>query len=252
VWFDSHCHLHLCESARPDQIVEAASAAGVDAMLTVGIDVSSSREAVALASDQRVFAAVGLHPNAAEEWNDEVELTLRELLARDRVVAVGESGLDFYRDSASADAQQRAFTRHIVLAKEMAKALVIHTRDSLDAALDVLEKEAPPERFVFHCWSGDRRQLTRALELGAYVSFAGNVSFKSAQNLRDAAGVVPEERLLVETDAPYLTPVPFRGRPNEPSRVVLVGEAVAGARGTDAGAVARLTASNARRLLALA
>jgi TatD DNase family protein len=130
--------------------------------------------------------------------------------------------------------------------------LVIHTRDSLDAALDVLEKEGPPERFVFHCWSGERRQLTRALELGAYVSFAGNVSFKSAQNLRDAAGVVPEERLLVETDAPYLTPVPFRGRPNEPSRVVLVGEAVAGARGTDAGAVARLTASNARRLLALA
>jgi TatD DNase family protein len=163
VWFDSHCHLHLCESARPDQIVEAASAAGVDAMLTVGIDVSSSREAVALASDQRVFAAVGLHPNAAEEWNDEVELTLRELLARDRVVAVGESGLDFYRDSASADAQQRAFTRHIVLAKEMAKALVIHTRDSLDAALDVLEKEGPPERFVFHCWSGERRQLTRSV-----------------------------------------------------------------------------------------
>jgi TatD DNase family protein len=251
VWFDSHCHLHLCESARPDQIVEAADAAGVDAMLTVGIDVSSSRKAVALASDRRVFAAVGLHPNAAEDWSDEVETALRELLRGDRVVGVGESGLDFYRDSASPDAQRRAFCRHIALTKEMNKALVIHTRESLDAALDVLEEEGPPDRFVFHCWSGHREQLERALDLGAHVSFAGNVSFKSAQNLRDAAAAVPEERLMLETDSPYLTPVPLRGRPNEPSHVSLVGEAVAAARGVDVGTVARVTTSNARRFFAL-
>lgn len=251
MWFDSHCHLHLCETARPDQIVEAATAAGVTEMLTVGIDVSSSRRSVELARDPRVHAAVGLHPNSADEWTDEVATVTEELAEAPEVVAIGETGLDFYRDYAEPDNQRRAFRDHIALAKRFEKALVIHTRDSLDTALDLLAEEGPPTRFVFHCWSGDEMQLARAVELGSHVSFAGNVSFKNAQKLRVAAKAVPSERLLVETDAPYLTPEPHRGRPNEPGHVALVGEAVARARGEDPGSLARVTTTNARRFFGL-
>lgn len=251
MWFDSHCHIHLCETARSDQIIEAAAASGVIAMLTVGIDVSSSRAAIELAHDERVHAAVGLHPNSADDWDERTAATIEELAAAPEVVAVGETGLDFYRDHAERSNQERAFRDHIALAKRFDKALVIHTRASIDAALDVLDAEGAPPRLVFHCWSGDETQLSRALEIGSYVSFAGNVSFKNASNLRAAAALVPADRLLVETDAPFLTPEPHRGRPNEPGHVALVGEAVAGARHEDAASLARVTAANARRFFGL-
>jgi len=251
VWFDSHCHLHLCETARADQIIEAAAASGVSEMVTVGIDVASSRRSIELAADARVHASVGLHPNSADSWDEPTAATIEELVTAAEVVAVGESGLDFYRDHATPDNQRRAFKDHIALAKRFDKALVIHTRASIDAALEVLTADGPPSRLVFHCWSGDEGQLQRALELGSYVSFAGNVSFKNAQDLRAAAALVPSDRLLVETDAPYLTPEPHRGRPNEPGHVPLVGEAVAGARHEDAATLARVTATNARRFFGL-
>lgn len=250
MWFDSHCHLHLCEVS-PEEILDEATAAGVDQMLTVGIDAASNQVAVELAQDERVFAAVGIHPNSADEWNTEARAQLEQLLASGRVVAVGESGLDFYRDYVPAADQEVAFGAHIELAKGHDKALVIHTRSSIDAALDQLEAAEPPSRYVFHCWSGDEVQLRRALELGAFISFAGNVSFKNAQNLRDAARLVPSDRLLVETDSPYLSPVPFRGKPNRPARVVLVGEAVAVARSEEVDMVAERTSANARRLFGL-
>ncbi len=252
MWFDSHCHIHLCETARPDQIIESAGASGVSAMVTVGIDVGSSKQAIDLARDERVHACVGLHPNSASDWDGDTVGGIEELVALPVVVAVGETGLDFYRDYAEPADQDRAFRDHIELAKRFDKALVIHTRDSIDAALDVLEDEVAPDRFVFHCWSGDESQLDRALEMGAYVSFAGNVSFRNAENLRALAALVPSERLLVETDAPYLTPEPHRGRPNEPGHVPLVGEAVAGARKEDAASLARTTTDNARRFFGLA
>ena len=251
MWFDSHCHLHLCENATPAQLIEAAAAAGVEGMVTIGIDVDSSRRAVELATDTRVSAAVGVHPNSADAWTDETRSVIEGLVASDRVVAVGETGLDFYRDHVTPEVQRRAFTDHIRLAKERDKALVIHTRASIDETMDVLETEGPPDRFVFHCWSGDQGQLERALSMGAMISFAGNVSFKNAQNLRDAAVAVPDDRLLVETDSPYLAPVPHRGKANEPSHVALVGEALAIARGQDVGTFARLTTVNARRFFGL-
>lgn len=251
MWFDSHCHLHLCESGTPAQLLTAAEAAGVETVITIGTDLGSSRRAVELATDGRVFAAVGVHPNSADAWNEEARRQVTGLLSSKRVVAVGETGLDFYRDQVPPPVQLAVFEAHIDLAKDHGKALVIHTRASVDQTLDVLERVGPPERFVFHCWSGDEHQLHRALALGATISFAGNVSFKNAQNLRDAATAVPAGRLMVETDSPYLAPVPHRGQANEPSRVALVGEAVAIARGQDVGTLARQTTANARRFFGL-
>ena len=251
MWFDSHCHLHLCDHASVSELVERARTGGVEQMTTIGIDVASSRRSLEIAKEHGVLASIGLHPNDAEDLTDDVERDLREMAAAHGVVAVGESGLDFYRDSATPDAQYRAFDLHIGLAKELDKALVIHTRESIDEATRHLAQVQPPARFVFHCWSGDEDQLRAALELDAYVSFAGNVSFKSAENLRDAARLVPSDRLLVETDSPYLSPVPQRGKPNEPARVALVGAAVAEARGVAEDELAASTTENARRFFAL-
>ena len=251
-WFDSHCHLHLCEeNAAVEDLVARATSAGVDGLLTVGIDVSSSRRSLALAQRGNVFAAAGVHPNSAQEWNEGAAAEIAGLLDEERVVAVGETGLDFYRDSCPPDVQRSAFADHIGLAQSTAKALVIHTRNSIDDALDVLAGAGPPERFIFHCWSGDADQLHRALGLGAFISFAGNVSFKSADDLRAAARLVPMDRLLVETDSPFLAPVPHRGRANEPAYVVDVGRAVADAIGASEDAVAAATTQNAHTLFGM-
>lgn len=249
MWFDSHCHLHLCENGESlDEVVGRAHAAGVLEMLTVGIDLPSSELSVELAERYGAYASVGIHPNSATEWNDDSEPALRALLDNERVVAVGESGLDFYRDYAPHDTQHEVFSAHIALAKEYSKALVIHTRDSVDAALDQLRAEGPPDRLVFHCWSGDVLQLKKALDLGAYASFAGNVSFKNAEALREAAVATPYERLLVETDSPFLAPEPHRGSSNEPRNVSFVGLAVAQARGATSHELAQQTTTNARSL----
>jgi len=215
-------------------------------MLTVGIDIASSRRTIEIAKSHGVRAAVGVHPNSSNAWTPGSEVALREMLSEPVVAAVGESGLDFYRDYATPEEQRIAFSAHIGLAKEYDKALVIHTRNSVDEALEVLRAEGPPPRFIFHCWSGDERQLKTALDLGAFISFAGNISFKSAADLRAAAAVVPEDRLLVETDSPYLSPEPHRGKPNEPRQVSFVGVAVAQARGVSVHALAERTSENAR------
>lgn len=252
MWFDSHCHLHLCADGEDaDQVVDRARLAGVLEMLTVGIDLESSRRTVDLASADGVYAAVGIHPNSADAWDSESATELRTLGGDDRVVAIGESGLDLYRDRVPLARQQEAFSAHIAVAKDLGKTLVIHTRDSMDQTLDQLGAEGPPLGCIFHCWSGDAGQLKRALDLGAFVSFAGNTSFKSADDLREIAREVPEDRLLVETDSPFLTPVPHRGKPNEPRNVSFVGVAVAGARAVDVKALAQQTLANAHRAFAL-
>ena len=247
MWFDSHCHLHLCEDhGSLEEVVGRARAAGVLDMLTVGIDVASSRRSIEIAELHGVRAAVGVHPNSSTEWTPGSEVALREMLSSEVVVAVGESGLDFYRDFATPEEQRIAFSAHIGLAKEYDKALVIHTRDSVGEALEVLRAEGPPPRSVFHCWSGDENQLRAALDLGAHISFAGNVSFKNAENLRAAAAAVPHDRLLVETDSPYLSPEPHRGKPNEPRHVSFVGLAIAEERHVSVHALAEQTTENAR------
>jgi TatD DNase family protein len=251
MWFDSHCHLHMCDHDPVEQIVERARLSGVQRMTTIGIDVESSRESVRLADEFGVFASVGLHPNDADSLDGSIEAELERLATAPSVVAVGESGLDFYRETATPESQYGAFDLPIDMAKRHSKALVIHTRESIDEAIAHLERVGPPERLVFHCWSGDEIQLRSALALGAYISFAGNVSFKSAENLRAVAAVVPPDRLLVETDSPFLSPVPHRGKANEPARVADVGAAVAGARGETEEEVATVTTRNAERFFAV-
>jgi len=251
-WFDSHCHLHLCEEREDaSKLVAEARAAGVKSLLTVGIDVESSRRAAELAENDGVWAAVGVHPNSAGDFDDVAAGAVAELLAFDRVVAVGETGLDFYRNACPEVLQLEAFTAHIRLANAHDLALVIHTRASAGRALDLLEDLGAPERLVFHCWSGDSEELKRALSLGAYISFAGNISFPSAEPLKEAAASVPEERILVETDSPFLTAVPHRGKPNRPALLPHVGAALAHARNTEAEHLAALTTANARRLFGL-
>ena len=252
MWFDSHCHLHICEEDRPvGDVLAEARAAGVTQMLTVGFDEGSNPRAVELAKEEGVYASVGLHPNSATGWVDSVAATFEGFLSSPDVVAIGETGLDFYRDDAPRADQERAFVAHIELAKKHDKALVIHTRDSLSDALDLLEERTPPSRFVLHCWSGTRADLDRVVEMDGYVSFAGNVSFKNASALRDVLPSVPQDRLLIETDSPYLTPVPFRGKRNSPANVVHVGRAVSETLGSSPEDVARITTINARRFFAL-
>lgn len=253
MWFDSHCHLNMCEENEPlERLLDRAAEAGVTRMVTVGIDRASNRRAIEIAeSHSGVYASVGLHPNDSTQWSRELADEVEAMLGRSSVVAVGESGLDFYRDRAPRDTQEEVFRHHIDLATRHDKALIIHTRDSVDAALDVLDVYGTPARLVFHCWSGDRDELDRALRIGGYISFAGNVSFKSADGLRDIARLVPSERLLVETDSPFLTPEPQRGKPNGPAYVPLVGGAVATARDQDLDDLAQVTAANASALFGL-
>ena len=246
MWFDSHCHLHICEEERPvADVIAEARAAGVERMVTVGIDPGSNDRSFELAATEGVWAAVGIHPNSSSGWDGSAMARVKALASDQRVVAIGESGLDFYRDYAPREDQEAAFEAHIALSKELEKSLIIHTRDSIEETLGVLERVGPPQRVIFHCWSGGPVDLRRALDLGAYISFAGNVSFSNAQDLRDVAALVERDRLLVETDSPYLSPVPFRGKPNSPARVVHVGAAVADVLGISSEDLAERTTQNA-------
>ncbi|MEV8370618.1 TatD family hydrolase [Microbacterium sp. NPDC064584] len=224
--YDNHAHLEIADGDEPltleDQL-ERAAAVGVIGVVQAGGDVDSSRwSAWAAASHTRVLAAVAIHPNEAPAYEEAGELdaalaVIDELAAEPRVRAIGETGLDFFRtQDAGLPAQHRSFEAHISLAKKHGIAMQIHDRDAHDAVLETLERVGAPERTVFHCFSGDEAMARVAADRGYYLSFAGNVTFKNAQNLRDALAVTPRERILVETDAPFLTPTPHRGRPNAP------------------------------------
>jgi TatD DNase family protein len=223
--FDSHCHLDLIE--RPvAEIVADARAVGITRMITVGCDLPSSRWAANCAAEhQEVYAAVAIHPNetaaaaAGAGGTDAVLAEMGSLAVLPQVRAVGETGLDYYRDRAAPSVQQDWFRAHIEIAKVAGKALMIHDREAHADVLRLLAEEGAPERVVFHCFSGDEMMAKRCAEAGYVMSFAGNVTFASAQPLRDAAAVAPADLILVETDAPFLTPVPHRGKPNSPAMV---------------------------------
>ncbi|MFB8387937.1 TatD family hydrolase [Microbacterium sp. NPDC055910] len=224
--YDNHAHLEIDDgdtSLSLDEQLERAARVGVAGVVQAGGDIDSSRwSAWAAASHPRVLAAVAIHPNEAPAYRaaerlDEAIAVIDELAEQPRVRAIGETGLDFFRTGDEGlPAQFESFEAHIALAKKHDIAMQIHDREAHDAVLETLARVGAPERTVFHCFSGDAAMAAIAAENGYYLSFAGNVTFKNAQTLRDALKATPRERILVETDAPFLTPVPHRGRPNAP------------------------------------
>jgi TatD DNase family protein len=247
---DTHAHLDACGD-RPDEVVARARAAGVSRIVTIGSGIESCRAALAIAeAEAGVYAALGVHPHQAGGATDDDLQALRELLAHPRAVAVGETGLDHFRDYAPHDRQLELFRAQAALAESVGKPLVVHTRAAESETVAVLAELAPETPVVLHCFSS-AELLEPALAHGWYVSFAGNVTYPKARDLRWAAARVPVERLLVETDSPYLSPQPVRGRANEPAHVVHTVGALAAARGEEAGAVAAQVDENATRAFRL-
>lgn len=252
--YDNHTHLEIADTSDPidyREHLDRASAVGVRGVVQVGTDLETSRwSAEQAAREPRMLAAVALHPNEAPEYAaagglDAALAEIAELAGWPRVRAVGETGLDFYRtgDEGRA-AQYRSFEAHIEIAKENGIALQIHDRDAHAEVIETLKRVGAPERTVFHCFSGDAELARICTENGWYMSFAGNVTFKNAHNLREALETAPRALLLVETDAPYLTPMPYRGRPNAPYLIPHTLRAMAAHLGTDVSMLAAQISSN--------
>ncbi len=259
-WVDSHCHLqerflHEGDQEEARASLERAAQAGLDAVVCVGTDEATSRQAVelanAVASGQMgavpaVRAVVGLHPHEATESLEWLEPILAA--SDPLVVGVGECGLDYFYENSPKAEQRERFAQQIELAKRYDLALVIHARDAWDDLFDVLSDVGVPTETVLHCFTGGPNEAERCVEMGLTVSISGIVTFKNASEIRQAVVKVPTHRLLVETDSPFLAPVPHRGQPNEPSMVPLVGRAVAEALELEEAEIARLTSENARRI----
>jgi TatD DNase family protein len=245
-WLDSHCHLPADTAA---ELVAEAGAAGVSTMVTVGCDRASSIEALDVAGRiAGVHATVGLHPHEARHGVD----TIRDLFAGPvRPVAVGECGLDYHYDHSPRDSQRVAFAAQIAMAHELALPLVIHTREAWDDTFDILDAEGVPAGTIFHCFTGGPDDARRCLDRGAVLSFSGIVTFNGAPEVREAAALTPLDRTLVETDSPFLAPVPKRGRPNRPAYVPFVGARLAEIHGVDAEVVRDTTRRTAERTFGL-
>jgi len=245
---DSHAHLDTCERPVAD-VVADAELAGVRRVLTVGTDGASCRAALAAAEAfPQVYAAVGRHPNEASGFDGADLAELEALAAHERCLAIGETGLDFYRDRTPPADQERAFLAHLELARRTGKPVVIHTRAAEDDTIGILVTHAEGIEVILHCFSMPAR-LEECLERGWWISFAGNVTYSGSEDLRAAAARVPEDRLLVETDAPYLAPQPVRGRPNEPRHVIETARTVAEARGVPYEQLEAAVERNAARVL---
>jgi TatD DNase family protein len=245
-WIDNHCHLRA--GAHGVDAIARARAAGVARFITVGTDLQQSQIAVEIAAaHDGVWATAGVHPHDAKDGLDGIDV----LLDHPKVVAVGEAGLDYYYDHSPRDEQQSVFAAQIALANARDLPLVIHSRDAWDDTFELLDREGVPRRTVFHCFTGGPDEARAALERGCFVSISGIVTFKTAVQLQAAVAVTPLDRLLVETDSPYLAPVPLRGRPNEPANVPLVGAAGAALKAVSAAEIAALTWDNAIALYGL-
>jgi TatD DNase family protein len=251
---DTHAHLGLCE-APEDELVDAAEEAGVERILNVGLGEDSNPDVVRSAeSSKAVFAAVGRHPNGASGFDLEAAELLEDLASLPQVVAIGETGLDFYRDRAEPDDQRRAFSAQIEIARNTGKPVVIHLRDREESenavaeAFATLEDEGDGVPVILHCFSAGPAWAERAAERGWYCSFAGNLTYPKAEPIREAAALVPDDRVLVETDSPFLAPQPMRGRPNQPANVVATAERLAEVRGLPYGDLNRIVEANAARV----
>lgn len=253
---DSHAHIQGSEFAADFQaVIDRAHVAGVEKIVVVGGagELSSNEAAVAVAHTfPGLFATVGMHPHNAKDVSEEDLKRLKELTADTKVVAVGETGLDFYYDHSPRDLQMKIFARFIHMARETDLPIVVHDRDAHREIAELLRSEGGGElRGVIHCFTGDYEAAKTFLDLGFYLSFSGIITFKNAEPLRDVARKSPLERMLVETDSPYLAPAPHRGKRNEPAFVRLVAEAIAQVKGVGVDEVAEVTSLNARLLFGI-
>ena len=248
---DTHCHFNHKKLA--DEIpacIARAHAADVEQMLVVGYDAASSTEAVALAETYapHVFAVVGVHPHDSKDWNEETAQRIREWAGHPRVVAIGEIGLDFHHDFSPREAQGAAFRAQMKIAQEVGLPVVIHCREAYPETLEILaEENVQALGGVMHCWAGTVEEAQQTIELGMHLGIGGTVTFKNAANVRASAKIAPLDRLLVETDAPYLAPMPYRGQRNEPAYTRLVANYLAELRGMTYEELADATTANARR-----
>lgn len=243
---DTHCHLDFPEyDADRAEVIERSIEQGVSRIINVGSSLKGSLDSVALAEKYDcVFAAVGLHPHEAQSFNTEAEGAIRQLAKRKKVVAIGEIGLDFYRNFSKPEDQRLMFERLLGLAKEVSLPVVIHSREAEAEVLKYLLAAMPVEALV-HCFSGDESFMRSCLDMGFYISFTCNITYKKAQNLRDLVKVMPMDRLLLETDAPYLSPEGLRGRRNEPAHVKLLAAEVARIKGCSVEEIEGATTNNA-------
>ena len=267
---DTHAHLDMHQfDADRDEVIARAREAGVSRIITIGIDVESSHTAIALAEQyDSIYATVGLHPHSAATASAETWAELRRLARHPRVVAIGETGLDFYRDLSPRDDQRQAFQQQLALARELGKPIIVHDREAHKDVMNMLRQwvregyqpsaiSHRPSAIshqpvgVMHCFSGDLAMAREVIEMGFYISIPGPVTFTNARRLPELVRALPLERLLIETDCPYLTPHPHRGKRNEPAYVRLVAEAIARIRGIPLEQVARITTANARALFGL-
>ena len=242
-WVDTHCHVTYEDiPGGAEAALIAAREAGVKRMITIGTDLKTSKAAIELASANKdVWATVGLHPHDAKNGLD----GLHELITHDRVVAIGECGLDYYYDHSDRAVQRDIFAAQIALAHQHKLSLVIHTREAWDETFEILGSCGVPERTIFHCFTGSPVEAKKCLDIGAYLSFSGIVTFKKAQEIRDAAKVCSADKMLVETDSPFLAPVPHRGKSNQPAFLVEVGACLAEVRNVSVEEIARQTTQNA-------
>lgn len=250
MWTDTHCHLDEDRYNSEGNknlggtvgVLENARAAKVSRFITVGCDADSSRAAIECANQfDDVWASVGLHPHEATHGVD----TIVDLISSPRVIAIGEAGLDYYYEHSAREEQKIAFAAQIQLAHQHHLPLIIHTRDAWDDTFDVLRAEGVPPQTIFHCFTGGPDEARRCLDIGAFLSFSGIVTFKTAQDVAEAATLCPLDRILVETDSPYLAPVPLRGRTNQPANVAIVGTHVADLKHIHPAEMARVTTHNA-------
>ncbi|WP_232376590.1 TatD family hydrolase [Amycolatopsis aidingensis] len=252
---DSHTHLDACgaeNAAEVAAMADRAERAGIARMVTVADDLAAARWAAQASTwDSRIFAAVAIHPTRTKDFGEDEKSEVERLVQEDRVVAVGETGLDYYWDYSPPAAQQEAFRWHIDLAKRVGKPLMIHDRDAHEDVLRILDEEGAPDTVIFHCFSGDTGMARRCVQAGWVLSFAGTVTFRNARELHEVAKLVPAEQFLVETDAPYLTPHPFRGRPGEPYCAAYTVRGLAELRKQPVEEVAAAASANADRVFRL-
>jgi len=251
MFIDSHCHLNLLaeEEGGLDAVIEQAQANQVDHILCISIDKASCHDVLAVAdSYPNITASVGIHPNVDQTENFTVD-ELTQLASRDKVIAIGETGLDYFRSEGDLEWQRDRFRVHIEAAKQLTKPLIIHTREARDDTMDILEQEnAEQAGGIIHCFTENWETAQRALDIGFYISLSGIVTFKNAKELQEVAKKLPLDRILIETDAPYLAPVPHRGKTNKPAYVKHVAEFLAELRGDTVENIAKTTSANFRTL----